>query len=144
MAVADSSARQAALDRVCELGAVIGITVVVLLVRERHRARGVVWDEPSPADAAELLNESTYELQRRNVAARGLIRLAPTGRVAEAIVAAALELEADLVVLGRSTQSAVSRLISVNLSQRVVRLAPLPVLVVPPPPVLSPTASSTS
>ena len=143
LAVADTTARQAALDRVCELAHVIGITVAVLHVRERHHSRGIVWDEPSPTDAAELLNASTYDLQRRNVAARGLIRMAAAGRVAEAIVAAALELEADLIVLGRSSESTVSRFLSISLSQRVVRLAPMPVLVVPPP-VLSPTVSSTS
>jgi hypothetical protein len=48
-----------------------------------------VWDEPAPADAAELLNESTYDLRRRNIVCRGAVRLAPAGRVAEAIVSAA-------------------------------------------------------
>jgi hypothetical protein len=59
-------------------------------VRERHYVRGVVWDEPAPADAAELLNESTYDLRRRNIVCRGAVRLAPAGRVAEAIVSAAV------------------------------------------------------
>ncbi|GAC1479484.1 MAG: hypothetical protein PVSMB9_03120 [Candidatus Dormibacteria bacterium] len=131
LAVADTAARQAALDRVSELAQVIGITVVVLHVRERHHSRGVVWDEGSPADAAELLNESVHDLQRRNVAASGLVRLAVAGRVAEAIVAAAVELEADLIVLGRSSESTLGRFLGTSLSQRAVSLAPMPVLVVP-------------
>jgi nucleotide-binding universal stress UspA family protein len=105
--------------------------VLQLHVRERHVARGVVWDEPAPADAAELLNEATYELRRRNVACRGVVRLTPAGRVAEAIVRTAMDFRVDLIILGRSPGYVWARLMTANISQRVVRLAPMPVLVVP-------------
>ena len=122
---------QPTLMRAAELAVASQAAVVVLYVRERHYARGVVWDEPAPADAAELLNESTYELRRRNIACRGAVRLARAGRVPEAIVSAAVDFQADLIIVGRSPQWTLTRLMTRNISQRVVRLAPMPVLVVP-------------
>lgn len=131
VAIGEPSNRQPTLKRAAELAVASQAAVVVLHVRERHYARGVVWDEPAPADAAELLNESTYDLRRRNIAGRGAVRLAPAGRVAEAIVRAAVDFRADLIVLGRSPDWALTRFMAANISQRVVRLAPMPVLVVP-------------
>ena len=119
------------LDRAAELAQAFRAQVVVLHVRERYYGRGVVWDEGTPADAAERINESTYALRRRAVAVRGVARLAPAGRVGEAIVAAAIELEADLILIGRSPEAGLRRFTHTGLSQRVVRLAPMPVLVVP-------------
>jgi nucleotide-binding universal stress UspA family protein len=131
VAIGQSSNRQPTLRRTAELAVASQAAVVVLQVRERHYARGVVWDEPAPADAAELLNESTYDLRRQNIVCRGAARLAPAGRVAEAIVDAAQDFRADLIVVGRSPEWALSRFMTANISQRVVRLAPMPVLVVP-------------
>jgi len=131
VAVGEPSDRQPTLTRAAELAVASQAALVVLHVRERHFARGVVWDEPAPADAAELLNESTYELRRRNVACRGVVCLAPAGHVAEAIVGAAMDLPADLIIVGRSPGWVWARLMTANISQRVVRLAPMPVLVVP-------------
>jgi nucleotide-binding universal stress UspA family protein len=130
VAVGESSDRQPTLERAAELAMASQAAVVVLRVRERHYARGFVWDEPAPADAAELLNESIYDLRRRNIAARGAVRLAPAGRVPEAIVRAAIDFRADLIVVGHSPEWALIRFMTANISQRVVRLAPLPVLVV--------------
>jgi len=131
VAVGESSMGQPALKRAAELAVASEAQVVVLQVRERHYARGVVWDEPAPADAAELLNESTYDLCRRNIAGRGAVRLARAGRVAEAIVSAAVEFRADLIVVGRSPEGSLARFLTAKISNRVVHLAPVPVLVVP-------------
>ena len=131
VAIGEPSNGQPTLMRAAELAVASQAAVVVLQVRERHYVRGVVWDEPAPADAAELLNESTNDLRRRNIACRGAVRLAPAGRVAEAIVSAAVDFRADLIVVGRSPEWALTRLMTANTSQRVVRLAPMPVLVVP-------------
>ena len=131
VAVGEGSDRQATLTRAAELAVASQAAVVLLHVRERHFARGVVWDEPAPTDAAELLNEWTYDLRRRNIACRGAVRLAPAGRVAEAIVRAAMDLGADLIIVGRSPDWIWARWMAANISQRVVRLAPMPVLVVP-------------
>jgi nucleotide-binding universal stress UspA family protein len=131
VAIGEPSSGQPTLMRAAELATASQAAVVVLHVRERHYARGVVWDEPAPADSAELLNESTYDLRRRNIACRGSVRLARAGQVAEAIVSAALDFKADLIIMGRSPEWTLTRLMTSNISQRVVRLAPLPVLVVP-------------
>ena len=131
VAIGEPSNGQPALEQAAELAATSRAAVVVLHVRERHYARGVIWDEPAPADAAELIDGSTYDLRRRNIASRGAVRLAPSGRVAEAIVRAAMDFRADLIVVGRSPGWAMARFMTANISQRVVRLAPIPVLVVP-------------
>jgi nucleotide-binding universal stress UspA family protein len=131
VAIGEPSSGQPTLTQAAEMAVVSQAEVVVLHVRERHYARGVVWDEPAPADAAELLNEATYDLRRQNIACRGAVRLARAGRVAEAIVSAAVDLQAHLIVLGRSPERSLTRLMTANTSQRVVRLAPMPVLVVP-------------
>ena len=131
VAVGEPSTGQPILEQAAELAVASEAAVVVLHVRERHYTRGVVWDEPAPADAAELLNDATYDLRRRNIAGRGAVRLAPAGRVAEAIVRAAMDFGADLIVIGRSSERALTRFIAATISQRVVRLAPMPVLVVP-------------
>lgn len=131
IAIGESSGGLPTLARAAELAVASQAAVVVLHVRERHYARGVVWDEPAPGDAAELLNESTYDLRRRNIACRGAVRLARAGRVPEAIVSAAVDFQADLIIVGRSPEWTLTRLMTRNISQRVVRLAPMPVLVVP-------------
>lgn len=131
VAIGEPSTGQPTLARAAELAMAAQAAVVVLHVRERHYARGVAWDEPAPADGAELLNESIYDLRRQNIACRGAVRLARAGRVAEAIVGAALDLHADLIVVGRSVKWSLTRLMTATTSQRVVRLAPMPVLVVP-------------
>ena len=131
IAVGEPSGGLPTLARAAELAVASQAVVVVLHVRERHFARGVVWDEPAPGDAAELLNESTYDLRRRNIPCRGAVRLARAGRVPEAIVSGAADFQADLIIVGRSPEWTLTRLVTRNISQRVVRLAPMPVLVVP-------------
>lgn len=131
VAVSEPSSAPPTLARAAELAMAAQAAVVVLHVRERHYARGVVWDEPAPADGAELLNESTFDLRRQNIACRRAVRLARAGRVAEAIVGAAVDLQADLIIVGRSAEWSPTRLMTAKTSQRVVRLAPVPVLVVP-------------
>src|ERR1700694_654182 len=131
VAVGEPSTGQPILEQAAELAVASEAAVVVLHVRERHYTRGVVWDEPAPADAAELLNDATYDLRRRNIAGGGAVARPPAGRVAEAIVRAAMDFGADLIVIGRSSERALTRFIAATISQRVVRLAPMPVFAVP-------------
>src|SRR5438445_184124 len=56
---------------------------------------------------------------------------AAAGRVPGAIVSAAVDFQADLIIVGRSPEWTLTRLMTRNISQGVVRLAPMPVLVVP-------------
>jgi K+-sensing histidine kinase KdpD len=60
--------------------------VLVLSVRERDYGRGFAWDIRQPGEIAETVSNALYELQRVGVRARGVIRTARTGRVADEIV----------------------------------------------------------
>lgn len=72
------------------------------------------------------LADARERLLRRHVEAR---YLEPFGEPAEALVATARELEADLVVVGRR-KSSLQRLVLGSVSAKVVRRAPCDVLVV--------------
>src|ERR1700694_1771795 len=74
--------------------------VLVLSVRERAYARGFVWDIRQPGEIAETVSRAIYELQRTGVHARGVIRTARTGRVADEIVYAAHKHHVDEIVIG--------------------------------------------
>ena len=120
-----SDSARRALGRAAEL-AERGARVVVL-----HAARPLY---PRPYDISdpdeEAKSEALLEEARQLLAARGIeaeLR-SPTGRAAEALVAAAKELEADLIVVGRRG-SAVAHMLG-SVSSRVVDEAPCDVLVV--------------
>ena len=83
IAIGESSGGLPTLARAAELAVASQAAVVVLHVRERHYARGVVWDEPAPGDAAE--------------------------RLPEAIVSAAVDFQADLIIVGRSPEWTLTR-----------------------------------
>ncbi len=108
-----------------------GAEVVVLSVREREVARGLAWDVRPPAELAEVLSRAIYQLQRAGVQARGIIRMAPTGRVAEAIVDAAHRHQADQIIVGSRRRTWLGAWLSGSVAPRVVRLSDLPVVAVP-------------
>lgn len=105
--------------------------VLVLSVRERDFTRGFVWDVIPPGEVAELVSRAIYELQRVGVQARGLVRTARTGRVADEIVYTALKHRADVIVVGQSTRSWIGRLLYASVTPSVLRLSPIPVVTVP-------------
>jgi K+-sensing histidine kinase KdpD len=76
--------------------------VLVLSVRERDYVRGYGWDVRQPGEIAETVSCAIYELHRIGVRARGLIRTARSGRVADEIVYAAHKHHADEIVIGTS------------------------------------------
>jgi nucleotide-binding universal stress UspA family protein len=105
--------------------------VLVLSVRERDYARGFAWDVRQPGEVAETVSRAIYELQRAGVRARGVIRTARTGRVADEIVYAAHKHHADEIVIGTSRRSWLGRLLCGSVAPRVLRLSDLPVVAVP-------------
>ena len=105
--------------------------VLVLSVRERDYTRGFAWDIHQPGEIAETLSRAIYELQRAAVQARGVIRTARTGRVADEIVYAAHRHHADEIVIGASRRSWLGRLLFGSVAPRVLRLSDLPVVAVP-------------
>jgi nucleotide-binding universal stress UspA family protein len=64
------------------------------------------------------------------VPARGVIRIARTGRVADEILYAAHKYHASQIVMGASRRTWLGRLFFGSVSPRVLRLADLPVVIV--------------
>jgi nucleotide-binding universal stress UspA family protein len=104
--------------------------VLVLSVRERDYVRGFAWDIHQPGEIAATVSDALYELQRAGVSARGLIRTARTGRVADEIVYTAYKHRVSEIVIGASKRSWLGRLFFGSVAPRVLRLSNLPVVTV--------------
>jgi nucleotide-binding universal stress UspA family protein len=105
--------------------------VLVLSVRERTYARGLAWDIHQPGDIAETVSRAIYELERAGVRARGLIRTARSGYVADEIIYAAYKHHADEIIIGTSRRSWLGGLMMGSVAPRVLRRSDLPVVAVP-------------
>ena len=105
--------------------------VLVLSVRERDYARGVAWDVRPPGEIAEVVSQAIYELERAGVRARGVIRPARSGRVADEIVYTARKYHAHEIVTGSSARSWLGRLLFGSVAPRVLRISDLPVVAIP-------------
>jgi nucleotide-binding universal stress UspA family protein len=103
--------------------------VLVLHVRERDRARGVVWDVIHPSEAVELIGAAVYQLTRRGISARGIVRMALAGRAAEEIEAVARDERIDLIVVGSRRLSCLTGFVQRSVNHRLIRLADRPVLI---------------
>jgi universal stress protein A len=77
------------------------------------------------------------ELEQRAAAARarglGVRWMLKTGPPAEGIVEAVGEAQADVLVIGTHGRTGLTRLLIGSVAERVVRIAPVPVLIVKPP-----------
>jgi nucleotide-binding universal stress UspA family protein len=130
-----------AIEAVPESGAVVAAAaklarqsraeVLVLSVRERTYTRGLAWDVRQPGEIAETVSRAIYELGRAGVRARGLIRTARSGRVADEIVYAAHKHHADEIVIGTSRRSWLAGLLMGSVATQVLRRSDLPVIAVP-------------
>jgi universal stress protein A len=89
-----------------------------------------VWEEQRRW-AEEQLAERVEAAAGRGAAARYLLR---TGTAPEEIVQAATDERADLVVVGTHGRTGLNRLMIGSVAERVVRVAPCPVLTVKPRP----------
>jgi nucleotide-binding universal stress UspA family protein len=105
--------------------------VLVLSVRERDYVRGYGWDVRQPSEIAETVSRAIYELQRAGVRARGLIRTARSGRIADEIVYAAHKHHAGEIVIGTSRRSWLAGLLLGSVAPRLLRRSDLPVVAVP-------------
>jgi nucleotide-binding universal stress UspA family protein len=116
--------------------------VLVLSVRERSYARGLAWDIHQPGDIAETVSRAIYELDRAGVRARGLIRTARCGQVADEIIYAAHKHHADEIIIGSSRRSWLGGLLRGSVAPRVLRRSDLPVVAVPTRPLLRQRSAS--
>jgi nucleotide-binding universal stress UspA family protein len=104
--------------------------VLVLSVRERDYVRGFAWDIHQSGEIAATVSDALYELHRAGVPARGLIRTARSGRVADEIVYAAHKHHVSEIVIGASKRSWLGRLFFGSVAPRLLRLSDLPVVIV--------------
>ena len=85
------------------------------------------WDESVQSEARRRLQPSLDEAQKAGVTARGLIL---TGAPEEAIIGAARDCDADLVVMGTHGRTGVPRFFLGSVASRVISTAPCPVMTV--------------
>jgi nucleotide-binding universal stress UspA family protein len=137
---------QAVLDLVTQL-ATEGVTKVhVLHLRERELS-GSAWYSRESSEYADLLAQSAiFELRMAGLAAGGDVRTAIVDRVAEAILAEALAVGADLIVLGRPRRGELTTRLFGSVTLRVIRRSSCPVIVAPrrvpkPQPATTPTST---
>jgi nucleotide-binding universal stress UspA family protein len=121
----------AVVEAAASLALGLGAEVTVLSVRERERSRGVVWDRREPAEVVEAVDRALYTLRRRAIPARGMVRIAPAGRVASEILSEARRQGAGQIMIGSSRRSWLLRLIFGSVSLAVLRGSEVPVTAVP-------------
>lgn len=106
--------------------------VLVVHVRERQLARNALLQVETPEDAVEMVNQAVYELARAGIRATGKVGSTTFGRVPNEIVAIANREGTELIVMGSRGLSCLRGLLQSSVSHKVVHLAKIPVLVVPP------------
>ena len=110
-----------------------GAAITIVHVVERIEGGGAV-GVPRRADEPELqarLQKLASDLSEEGFSASLIIRGDVGARPAHEVVAVAQELGADLIVVGARGLSAIGGLLLGSVAQRLLHLAPCPVLVVP-------------
>jgi nucleotide-binding universal stress UspA family protein len=102
--------------------------ILVLHIREVEVTRGEHATEDSD-HAVSLVNEVVADLQARGLAVTGEARSATSGHVAPAIIAAANEFGADLIVMGTRGLSDFAALLVGSVAHKVINHADCAVLV---------------
>ena len=118
VAIDESDHSRLAIPAALEVARRFNSEVVVLHVTDRDRD-----------GAAAFVARAVWTLRDGGVMASGLVNDVPSGHVAEHIVAGAAALEADLIVMGSRGLSDVEGLLLGSVTHKVIRLAPVAVLV---------------
>jgi universal stress protein A len=87
-----------------------------------------VWEEQR-LWVQQALDQRVEAANARGLTARAVLK---TGPAPEAVVDAATEERADLIVIGTHGRTGLTRLVIGSVAERVVRIAPCPVLIVKP------------
>jgi nucleotide-binding universal stress UspA family protein len=119
-----------ALERAAEVASAVPSSVTVVSVAEPiYRRRPYTgYADPAEKDAhRRLLEDATRRLSSHGIAAA---TLEPSGETAAAIVEAARDTRADLIVIGSRHRSLIQRLLAGSVSGQVVVEGPADVLVV--------------
>jgi nucleotide-binding universal stress UspA family protein len=134
-----SSTARRALDEAIALADLTGAAVRVLhVVDEPLLTAGLERLAPDPAAVLEMMErggqailaEATDTVRGAGIACEGTLATALGHRVAEVIVKEAQAWDAELIVLGTHGRRGVDRFLLGSDAERVLRLAPMPVLVV--------------
>jgi nucleotide-binding universal stress UspA family protein len=118
VAIDDSDHSRLAIPAALEVGRRFHSDVFVLHVGDRDGD-----------GAAALVARAVWTLRDGGVIASGIVKRLPAGRVAENIVASAAAVEADLIVMGSRGLSDVEGLLLGSVTHKVLKLAPVAVLV---------------
>jgi nucleotide-binding universal stress UspA family protein len=123
-----------ALPHVKELAKGEGATITIVHVVERIEGAGAV-GPPLRADEAEVqskLRKLAAGLSEEGFNVSLVIRGDVGARPAHEVLAAAQEVDADLIVVGSRGLGAITGLLLGSVAHRLLHIAPCPVLVVPP------------
>jgi nucleotide-binding universal stress UspA family protein len=101
------------------------------LLRSFTQAQHAWLDELLASLAAETLAQARDRARRRGVEV--ILLESRSGEVAQTIIDIAQEKEADAIVVGRRGAGRIAGLLLGSVSQKLVSLAPLPVIVIPQP-----------
>jgi nucleotide-binding universal stress UspA family protein len=131
LAIDDSDESARALRLARSLASASSAEVVVLHVREKEVCCcGEPWETPMTCTPDELVAHAVGALESAGVEARALI-LNSAGRAAQAILDAADDLDAGLLVAGCRRRQTLGGLLEKTLGQKLADNARLPLLLVP-------------
>jgi nucleotide-binding universal stress UspA family protein len=109
-----------------------GVTEVRALHLRVHELSGYKWYSPETPDQASFVAEAaTFELRMAGLAVGGIVRHATVDRVAQAILAEAKDLDAQLIVLGSPRRGEVLARLFGSVTHRVIQRSRCPVIVAP-------------
>ena len=107
------------------------ITVLTVLVPEGQRGESKDQREREYAAAHELVDDAVKDLLAAGVKAKGEVRSCNPGEVAGEILATAIRLSADLIVMGSRARGELTGLLLGSVSHKVAMDADCPVVIVP-------------
>jgi nucleotide-binding universal stress UspA family protein len=123
---------RAAADMTRDLSRDSGDHVIVLHVHEFATGRfGRIRVDCGDGEGEGVVSKIVADLQAAGVSAEGEIRETRLGHIASAIVHAAQDHDARLVVLGSSSRTDLPRLLLGSVASRLLHIATRPVLIVP-------------
>jgi len=123
---------RAAADMTRDLSRDSGDHVIVLHVHEFATGRfGRIRVDCGDGEGEAVVSKIVADLQAAGVSAEGEIRETKLGHIASAIVHAAQDHDARLVVLGSSSRTDLPRLLLGSVASRLLHIATRPVLIVP-------------
>ena len=131
LAMDSSDSSQAALSFATGLALRSPAAVRVVHVNE-YLAGGRGFTVETQPEARQIVQQAIDQLRATGVDSSGIITTTNYLKVAQAIIDAANEWKADLIVLGSNRHQGVRRILNKGLRERIIRTSELPVMTAPP------------